>query len=320
MHILVTSAGRRAALLQCFRADAADLNIELTILACDLNPEWSAACHLADRGFSVPPVTDPAYIDALIELCRTHHVSLVIPTIDPELLPLSRARQRFAEIGTTIAISGPATVEIARDKSATAAFFSKNGIRTPRSAFPERVLAAPQDWDWPLLVKANHGSASRGLAVVRSPEELSNAIGDEAMIVQELLQGREFTVNMFFDQNGQLRTAIPHERVQTRAGEVEKGITRRLPQLMEIARQIGRALPEPRGALCFQAMIAPDGNASVFEINARFGGGYPLAHQAGATFSSWLLEEQLGLNCNAHDDWQDGVTMLRYDAAVFTTT
>src|SRR3546814_1829214 len=81
---------------------------------------------------------------------------------------------------------------------------------------------------------------------------------------------------MFFDRSGGLRAAIPHERVQVRAGEVEKGITRRVPRLEALARRIAAILPAPSGALCFQAIVAPDGEASVFEINARFGGGYPL--------------------------------------------
>jgi carbamoyl-phosphate synthase large subunit len=55
----------------------------------------------------------------------------------------------------------------------------------------------------------------------------------------------------------------------------------------------------------------------VFEINARFGGGYPLAHHAGATFARWLLEEAVGLEPTCHNDWRDGVRMLRYDAALF---
>ena len=55
----------------------------------------------------------------------------------------------------------------------------------------------------------------------------------------------------------------------------------------------------------------------VFEINARFGGGYPLAHRAGAPFSRWLLEEAAGRPGSAHNDWEEGVTMLRYDAAMF---
>src|SRR3546814_7654179 len=66
---------------------------------------------------------------------------------------------------------------------------------------------------------------------------------------------------MFFDRSGGLRAAIPHERVQVRAGEVEKGITRRVPRLEALARRIAAILPGPSGALCFQAIVAPDGRS-----------------------------------------------------------
>jgi len=55
----------------------------------------------------------------------------------------------------------------------------------------------------------------------------------------------------------------------------------------------------------------------VFEINARFGGGFPLAHRAGARFSRWLLEDVLGLQSSAQNNWQEDLVMLRYDAAIF---
>ena len=70
--------------------------------------------------------------------------------------------------------------------------------------------------------------------------------------------------------------------------------------------------------MCFQAMVGENDELSVFEINARFGGGYPLAHQAGAPFAKWLLEEQLGLPSTANEDWREGMLMLRYDAAFFS--
>jgi carbamoyl-phosphate synthase large subunit len=55
----------------------------------------------------------------------------------------------------------------------------------------------------------------------------------------------------------------------------------------------------------------------VIEINARFGGGYPLADHAGAHFAKWLLEEVSGLPASCHDNWHSGVLMLRYDEAIF---
>lgn len=317
MRMLLTSAGRRAELLQCFRADAEALEIGLEILACDLNPDWSSACRLADERFAVPRVDDPGYVDALLDICGRRDVSLLIPTIDPELMPLAIARGRFADIGTHVAVSSPDLVDIARDKLKTAEFFASHGLPTPRTALAEQVRDNPGDWDWPLIVKARHGSASRGLKLAESPADLPDLDRSEPLVAQQLLKGREYTINMFFDRASHFHTAIPHERVQVRAGEVEKGITRRMPDLAAIARRIAEVLPGPSGALCFQAIIGDDGKPSIFEINARFGGGFPLAHHAGARFSQWLLEEQLGRAPGAHDDWRDGVTMMRYDAAVF---
>jgi carbamoyl-phosphate synthase large subunit len=61
------------------------------------------------------------------------------------------------------------------------------------------------------------------------------------------------------------------------------------------------------------------GSAYVHEINARFGGGYPLADHAGASFARWLLEEATegGRTVSAADDWREGVVMIRYDEAVY---
>jgi carbamoyl-phosphate synthase large subunit len=86
--------------------------------------------------------------------------------------------------------------------------------------------------------------------------------------------------------------------------------------LGEIAKALGKAVLGLRGAVCFQAIMTSSG-PKVFEINARFGGGYPLAHAAGATFGKWLIQEALGMKCEASDEWENGVLMLRYDSAVY---
>jgi carbamoyl-phosphate synthase large subunit len=317
LTILITSAGRRVELLHCFRASAAELGIDLKVLACDLRPEWSPACIEADAAFPVPPAEDPGYTAAILDICRRHGVGLVVPTIDPELLPLSLDQGLFEAVGSHVAISQPAFVHIARDKQATAAFFAAHGITSPRTAPLAELLESPESWDWPLLIKPCHGSASRAVRIVANPSELPPLDHDDPMVAQELLLGLEYTVNMFFDSDGALRCAVPHERVCVRAGEVEKGRTVRHPRLAELAQQMAEVLPGPRGAVCFQAIVAEDGSASVFEINARFGGGYPLAHHAGAQFTRWLLEERLNMPATANDAWRDSVVMLRYDAAVF---
>ena len=128
LRILVTSAGRRVELLRCFRAAAVDLGADLELLACDLQPSLSSACQHADLAFAVPRVDDPGYSDAILEICIRQGVSLVIPTIDTELLPFSLARGAFDAQGINIVVSHHRLVESARDKLAKAEFKAENGI------------------------------------------------------------------------------------------------------------------------------------------------------------------------------------------------
>ncbi len=62
-------------------------------------PGWSRTDagreRAADRAFAVPPATDPDFAPVIGELCRAQEIALVVPTIDPELLPLSRLRDEL---------------------------------------------------------------------------------------------------------------------------------------------------------------------------------------------------------------------------------
>jgi carbamoyl-phosphate synthase large subunit len=165
-------------------------------------------------------------------------------------------------------------------------------------------------------MKPRDGSASRGLRVIEDADELPQIV-DEPMVLQEVLRGPEYTVNVFADQAGTVRAAVPHRRLQVRAGEVEKGRTERRVDLDDLARRLATHLPSLHGVYCFQVIVDAARGPQIIEINARFGGGYPLADRAGGTFARWLLEECADLPSSAHNQWREGVTMLRYDAAVF---
>jgi carbamoyl-phosphate synthase large subunit len=315
LTILFTSAGRRVELIECFRRAAGRLGCAIEILACDLEPDLSPACRIADASFAVPRCSDPGYVDAVLAIAEQNGACLVVPTIDPELACLSRAANRFAAIGARVHVSPPEVVDLARDKLATADALTRAGVPGPRT-FDLDSARQRDDLVWPLFMKPRAGSASRGLAIVNGPEDLPRTVS-EPMIVQELLVGPEYTTNIFVDSSGKLRAAVPHRRLRVRAGEVEKGRTERRADLEEIAAAIVRAIPAARGVLCFQSVLDQERGMMVFEINARFGGGYPLADHAGGEFALWLLEEAGQYACSAHNGWREGVTMLRYDAAVF---
>lgn len=316
-RMMLSSAGRRVGLMRSFRESAATLGIDFTIYACDLQPEWSPACIEADKAFAVPCAESGAFIPRMLEICERERIQLIVPTIDTELIAYSEARDRFAEIGCHVAVSDPAVVHMARDKLATARFLADAGLPSPATLSVDEFLGRHMELKLPLLAKPRHGSSSRGIMMVHGRDEAMGLDVTEPYILQEYLEGREFTISLYFDEEGELKSAVPHERLRVRSGEVEKGVTSGDMLLRNLAWRLGDQLRGARGAMCFQVRTDAQGSSSIFEINARFGGGYPLAHQAGARFAQWMLEERMGFSSTANDEWQTDVLMLRFDDAIF---
>lgn len=324
LTILISSAGRRVELINCFMEAAHELKCDLRVIATDARPEWSAACQHVDKSYTVPRCDDPGFLLATLEICQREKVGLLVPTIDPELIGLAGFREKFESIGTAVAVSSPEVVALARNKLETNRFLRKAGLSVPRCALLSDAMLEltrdPKSWRFPLVAKPIDGSASIGLHVVPSLEAL-RALGVKAdrYVVQDRLIGQEYTVNLFFDRSG-LRCATQHRRVELRGGEVSKGVTERVSSLGAAAEKVGQALAgNAYGVVNFQAIVAPGSEPHLLEMNARFSGGYPLVHRAGGKFAKWLLEPALGRPVSAHNDWKEGIAMLRYDSACFVS-
>ena len=317
MNLVLSSAGRRGAMLAILRRTLADMDLKGTVIATDMSL-LTAAGMLAEEFRQVSPCTDPAFIPQMLELCRSHEVRLVVPTIDPELPVYAAHRQAFLDIGTTVLVSDLETVELCADKRSTHKFLSERGFPTVSQAHPSEVLASLRDWNFPLVVKPARGSASKGIAVVHGEAELTAAAAGREVVVQSVAPGDEYTVDVWVDAGGAARCAVPRRRLEVRAGEVSKGVTAKHGPLQELALQVCEALPDPYGVITVQAFVDA-GDLRVIEINPRFGGGFPLAWQAGAKYPQWALEELLGRQstATADDGWAGGLVMLRYDEAAF---
>ncbi len=319
IKMLFSSAGRRVALMNTFRNAAKALGLDITVIAVDMDPSWSPACQAADIACRVDRCTSDAFIPQMMEICRKHQVNLIVPTIDTELMVFAENRGLFAEIGTVIHVGDPEFVAIARDKGTTARVLAGNQIPVPESWQIQNILKKTCKIPFPVLIKPRDGSCSKGIAVVSDVEELvEKTINPEDWLAQEICTGQEYTINCFYDRSGRCVSCVPHVRRFVRDGEVCFAQTERVPEFTAIAHQFSRVFKGIRGCICFQGFRQKDGSVRVFEINARFGGGYPICDRAGGTFARWLLQEVMGQQPDYHDNWREGVRMLRYDEAVFT--
>jgi len=255
----------------------------------------------------------------MLEICRENEIGLVVPTIDTELSVYAAHRDAFATIGTTVAVSSPGVVAIGADKVRTHAWLVANGFPTVRQGTIDDVLAAPESWPYPFLVKPSGGSSSIGVAVVRDRKQLDVATRAGGFVAQSIATGNEHTIDFLASREGKCLCAVPRRRFEVRAGEVSKGMTVRSPALEGLATRLCEVLPGAYGCLNVQVFLDDaTGGMNVIEINPRFGGGYPLSWEAGARYPRWMLEELLGLPSTASATrWRDRLVMLRYDDAVF---
>jgi len=320
IHVLFSSAGRRVELIQCFRKAAQNLGIEAKFVAIDMDPEWSPACQVADHAFKVDRCTSDHYINQVMEICDQYNVNLIIPTIDTELLIYVENKSLFADAGIQLHIGSDEFVRVARDKKSTARILGSHGIPVPKTWDSDDLTNNTHSLQlpFPLIMKPKGGSCSKGIEMVSSLEELHAKIrGRDDYLLQEICTGREYTINCFYDRRGACVACVPHFRKFVRDGEVCFAQTERVPDFTTIAHQLSRIF-DIWGCICFQGFKENDGTVRVFEINARFGGGYPLCDYAGGTFAHWILQDLIGIAPDYNDNWRDGVRMLRYDEAFFT--
>jgi carbamoyl-phosphate synthase large subunit len=309
---LILSAGRRVSLVKGFQEAAGPRGI--AVVAADAAPELSAAAQVADRAFTLPRVSSPDYADALYGLCEREGVRLVVPTIDTELPILARLRARFEAAGVMLLACSEALIDACGDKRLTALFFNERQLETA-TLYPREAIR------YPVFVKPFDGSLSAGAMLVSSAADMTPAILDNPRnIFCEYIdhaEHTEFTCDLYYDRGGQLRCAVPRQRIEVRGGEVSKGRTAKGDVEEIFFDKLGK-IEGARGPLTVQLFRNNKTGRLVFnEVNARFGGGYPLARHAGADFQAWLIDEYLfGAAPPVRRDWKAGVLMLRYDAEV----
>lgn len=313
-NILITSAGKRVELLLEFQREINLVYPNSRVLTTDLNPDMSPACHLSDGSFRVHRVTCPEYIEELLEICRTNHVKLIIPTIDTELAILSVNKDRFSEYGIEIMVSDEWFISACRDKRQTIKLFDKLEIRNPMPRDKHHPI-------FPIFAKPYDGSLSTNIHYINTPEDLTDEIlKDPKLLFMELIdkkEYKEYTVDMYFDSKGFVKSIVPRERIEIRSGEVSKGAARK-NYLVGYLKDKMSYLPGVRGCICIQLFYRETDNDVVgIEINPRYGGGYPLSYYAGANFPKLMIEEYiLGNELTYMEDWKDNTIMLRYDSQV----
>ena len=305
MNILFTCAGRRTYLLKYFKEN---MSTEDKVVATDMQLS-APALQVADVKLQVPAVYDPKYIDITLNICKEQKIDVLISLNDLELPILAEQKARFEEIGVKVIVSDPQVIDIAFDKYKTAQWVELIGLNAPKTyvtlASAKEALAKGEI-AFPLFMKPRWGSGSIGLETIEDMEELEEvyqqlfkkikktilataSVGDEYIMIQEKLTGKEFGLDVMNDLEGNNVGVSVKQKLAMRAGETDKAITVDLSEVREMGATIGRNLKHI-GNLDVDIMQRANGDYCVLELNPRFGGGYPFSYEAGVNMPKAIIQ------------------------------
>jgi carbamoyl-phosphate synthase large subunit len=235
------------------------------VVGTDMN-ENAIGRFLCDAFHRVPPGSDPAYAETILELVERERIDVVLPQSSFDLQALSETRERFP---VPVLVSSPQTVHRSNDKAESYALLQRIGVPTiefRRVAGAREVEAAARELgypDRPVCFKPVFSSGSRGFrildptvdrahqllrerpgSVAMRLEEALELLPDEGgteLLVMELATGLERTIDGIADGE-RIVLGHPKTREAMRAGLAMYFVTLEDEGLMEISNRIVREL------------------------------------------------------------------------------
>ena len=313
MNFLILAAGTRNKVVQYFKKTFDGVGKVIATDANNLGP----AIYDADKYYIVPPITEPGYIDIILDICKKEQISGVLSLIDPELSLLAANEDKFKTVGTTIIGSSYDLCEMALDKMQMYEWLKAHGYNCARSwmdkeDFYKAVRAG--EVSYPVFVKPCRGSASISISKVYDKETVDLLFTHEDdLMIQEFLNGQEIGADVYIDLiSGEVVSIFTKKKIKMRAGETDKAVSFKDENLLAL---IEKFVTEAgyRGQIDID-IFDIDGKYYISEVNPRFGGGYPHAYESGCDHMKLILNNLQGVanekNIGAYDE---GIYMMKYN-------
>jgi predicted ATP-grasp superfamily ATP-dependent carboligase len=266
---------------------------------------WSryAAQHAV---YPHPRLARRAFEEWILAFQRAHRFELIIPVMEPSLIPLHGMREA-PELQGRMALPSARAVDVAFDKEAVRGLAKTLGISTPETLFLERPDPAALDaWltELPVVVKPvrsevwKDGVGQHMMAAVARDAVEARRLVDELLPVcpvqvQRYVPGRGLGVEALA-RDGRLVLTFAHRRLHESLHTVPASTYREAveapPALLDAAAKLLQALAWHGVAMVEFRVDEPTGRFWLLEINGRFWGSLPLAIHAGADFPAALVD------------------------------
>ena len=313
MNFLILAAGTRNKIVQYFKKTFAGVG---TVVAADAS-KLGPAIYDADRYYIVPPITEPGYIELILDICRKEKIDGVLSLIDPELSLLAAHKEEFEAVGTTVIGSSYELCEMSLDKYAMYQWLTEHNYRCARSWMDKTCFykaVNKGELGYPVFVKPAKGSASISISKAYDRETVDLLFAHEdGLMIQEFLDGQEIGADVYIDMiSGEVVSIFTKKKIKMRAGETDKAVSFKDEKLFALIERFVKDAGY-RGQIDID-IFNVNGEYYISEVNPRFGGGYPHAYESGCDHMKLILNNLCGkANTRAVGGYDEGIYMLKYN-------
>ncbi|MCQ2022235.1 ATP-grasp domain-containing protein [Clostridium butyricum] len=318
--MLITSIGKRVQLIEHLKKSFKIIGVD----AGNDNPTK----YFVDMFYEIPKAVEENYLEVLINICKSENVQLLVPLYEGEFEILNENKLKFEDVNTKVVLSSREVINVCKNKEETYKFFTLHNVETPKVYSNDELddIIIYGDIDkFPLFIKPKDGMGSRNTFKINNMNELiffKDYVKNP--VIQECIDGDEYTVDCLVDFNGNPVYVVPRKRLEVRSGEVVKSRTIHdieiIDKTIEVIKILNKLRDEKKygavGPLTIQFFKTVSGKIYLLEINPRFGGGVPLSFECNADYGKALRKMISSEKVEFKNEFLEK-TMLRYDQAVF---
>lgn len=320
MNILILSSGTRNKIVQYFKKT---LDGKGRVICTDMS-SLAPSIYEADKYYIVPRMTDPGYLEIILDICEKEKIAGVLSLIDPELSLLAENQDRFKAMGTTVIGSSYDLCEMSLDKFQMFKWLTKHEYKCAKSYMDKDEFYADLETGrakFPVFVKPARGSASIAISKVDDKETVDLLFAhSEGLMIQEFLNGQEIGADVYIDMiSGEVVSIFTKKKIKMRAGETDKAVSFKDPLLFELIKQFVLEAGY-RGQIDID-IFDVNGTYYISEVNPRFGGGYPHAYESGADHMTMIINNLEGKKNESviGDNYESGTYMMKFNEVMIKT-
>jgi carbamoyl-phosphate synthase large subunit len=267
-RILVTGAGGDSAIGVIKALRKARTSYVIYAVCIDKN---SAGLKMADYHAIVPPVSDiNNYISSLIELINRWSINILIPTVDSEIIKISKFHNKFnEETKCKIIIGKNSDILTCSNKQATSEYLASIEINHPKTFTSKEEVSLSLQNGGDIIAKPCFGGGSKGINLLSADDLKVDDWFNDTFIYQEFERYSKEVTSVVLKDDSRIVGCAVFERVLANGRTVW---CKRLPErnYSNFLTNIARGLNIPY--INIQFGITADGRLSVFDINPRFSG------------------------------------------------